>query len=340
MEYRTLGPTGLRISEIGFGCGNTAGLMVTGSAQERLEAVSRALELGINYFDTASSYGDGLSETHLGQTLRELGAHPVVATKVRLLAEDLDDIAGAVVRSVEASLSRLRMESVDLIQLHNRVNVRRVPGTKVAIGPLLDVEDFLGPGGLVEGFERLRQQGKVRCFGFCGFGGEVPAMRQVIDSGRVDAVLVYYNILNATAGMPTPPGFQGPDYEQIIDYADARGVGAIVLRVLAAGALAGVVERHSLAGSGSSSTAREYEADLERARALAFLEQKGRHSMAKAAIRFALMKEEVSTVLVGFSSLAHVEEAAACSGIGGLSAADMARLEELWRTGYARVGQG
>ncbi len=67
MEYRVLGRTGIRVSEIGFGCGNVGGLMVRGSHDEQVEAVSRALELGIDYFDTAPSYGDGRSETNLGR---------------------------------------------------------------------------------------------------------------------------------------------------------------------------------------------------------------------------------------------------------------------------------
>jgi len=69
MEYRTLGKTGVRVSVQGFGCGNVGGLMVRGTPAGRERAVARAIELGVNYFDTAPSYGDGLSERHLGQAL-------------------------------------------------------------------------------------------------------------------------------------------------------------------------------------------------------------------------------------------------------------------------------
>lgn len=105
MKYRVLGRTGIRVSEIGFGCGNVGGLMVRGSHEEQVEAVTRALELGIDYFDTAPSYGDGKSETSLGRVLEELSPDVTVATKVRIDAEDLDDILGAVERSLEASLA-------------------------------------------------------------------------------------------------------------------------------------------------------------------------------------------------------------------------------------------
>ena len=125
MEYKVLGRTGIRVSEIGFGCGNVGGLMVRGSHEEQVEAVSLAIELGIDYFDTAPSYGDGRSEANLGRVLEELRPEVTVATKVRISIEDMDDLQGAVERSLEASLRRLRMDSVDVLQLHSRVAMER-----------------------------------------------------------------------------------------------------------------------------------------------------------------------------------------------------------------------
>jgi aryl-alcohol dehydrogenase-like predicted oxidoreductase len=81
--------------------------------------VERALELGINYFDTAASYGEGQSERHLGETLKDVRAEPYVGTKFRVARETLRDLRTAVVASVEASLQRLGRERVDLLQLHN-----------------------------------------------------------------------------------------------------------------------------------------------------------------------------------------------------------------------------
>ena len=78
MNYRTLGRTGLRVSEIGFGCGNVGGLMIRGEHPDQVKAVARAMELGINYFDTASQYGAGQSESNLGRVLNELNAQVYV----------------------------------------------------------------------------------------------------------------------------------------------------------------------------------------------------------------------------------------------------------------------
>jgi len=77
MRYRPLGRTGLKISEIGFGCGNNAVLMVRATYEEQLQAVRLALELGINYFDTAFAYGLGKSEENLGKILNELELQPL-----------------------------------------------------------------------------------------------------------------------------------------------------------------------------------------------------------------------------------------------------------------------
>src|SRR5579864_9242346 len=99
MRYRKLGKTGLRVSEIGFGCGDTAGLLTGGTAEEQRRAIQRAIELGINHFDTAPNYGErvggtGAGEANLGRVLKELTATPALATKVDFRAEDFTDIRG------------------------------------------------------------------------------------------------------------------------------------------------------------------------------------------------------------------------------------------------------
>jgi len=121
MQYRTIGKTGVRISEIGFGCGNNAVLMVKASHADQVKAVRHAIDLGINFFDTAFAYGLGKSEENLGGILNELGAQPVISTKIRLEADAVSDIKAATIRAVEAGLARLQRGRVDFVQLHTRV---------------------------------------------------------------------------------------------------------------------------------------------------------------------------------------------------------------------------
>src|SRR5882672_6717629 len=121
MEYRLLGRSDISVSVIGFGCGGNARLMTGEDETLRLSTLRRALEAGINYFDTAPVYGDGRSERNLGRDLRSLGANPVISTKVVLQTTDLGDPSSAVIRSVEQSLTRLGVDHIDILILHNRV---------------------------------------------------------------------------------------------------------------------------------------------------------------------------------------------------------------------------
>ena len=332
MQYRTLGKTGLRISEIGFGCGNNAVLMVRASYEEQLHAVRRALDLGINYFDTAFAYGLGKSEENLGKILNNLGASAIVSTKIRLESEATADFKSATILAVESALKRLKRNSVDLIQLHNRITMARQPGKRFSLTP----RDVVGPGGVHDGFKELRDKGKVGHFGFTGLG-DTKALHEVIDSGEFHSVQAYYNLLNPSSGQPVPRGFSALDYGRLIDRAAGKGMGVAVIRVLAAGALTS----DPSAGGGSSpeplSPGSDYTLDLERAEKVKFQVSGESNSLTQAAIRFALMKPEVSTVLVGFSNTSHIDEAVACSGAGGLSEEAMARLKTLWESDFGRI---
>ena len=102
--YRELGRTGLGVSELALGCGPISNLMTGEDSQRQVAVLRRALDGGINWIDTAATYGQGRSEESLGFALRDLGAGDDVhlATKVRLQLDELKDIAGAVRQSLEA----------------------------------------------------------------------------------------------------------------------------------------------------------------------------------------------------------------------------------------------
>lgn len=333
MLYRKFGGTDLEISEIGFGCGNTAGLMIWGSEADRVRAAAHAMELGVNYFDTAATYGDGKSEENLGPVLAQLPERPLVGSKVALQEEELADIPGNIRKSVERSLRRLGLERLDIVHLHNRVTARREPGKTLAIGALLDVEQMLGEGGVQETFEALRREGKVRHFGYCAFGGDPAAYREVAEKGAFESLLVFYNILNPTSDRTMPAGFGQHDYGQIMGTASERGVGTVILRVLEAGALSGSATPHEMNRGGPGNDA-EYARNAERARALEFLKRDADETLAQVAVRFALMNRGVSTVLVGFSEMAQIDEAVACVGREGFSAEQLERLERLYETDF------
>jgi aryl-alcohol dehydrogenase-like predicted oxidoreductase len=329
MQYRTVGKTGIKVSEIGFGCGNNAVLMVKAPYDEQRKAVRHALDRGINFFDTAFAYGLGKSEENLGRILNDLGADPVISTKIRLEAEALGDVRAATIRAVEAGLKRLNRNRVDFIQLHTRVTLEHGAGKRFS----LTTRDVLGVNGVLEGFKTMRDRGQVGYFGFSGLG-EVTALHELVESGEFHGFQAYYNLLNPSAGQPVSPSFGALDYRLIIDRAAAVGMGAFVIRVLAGGALTS----DPSAGGGSSpeplSPGSDYHLDLQRAEKVkAALGVEGT-SLTQTAIRFGLMKSEVSTVLVGFSNTAHIDEAVACSGTAGLSQEAMMKMRQLWDTDF------
>jgi len=312
---------------LGFGCGNVGGLIIRGSHQERVQAVSRAMEAGINYFDTAPQYGRGQSEQNLGQVLRELKAEVYVGTKVRIPPEEFGDLRGAINRSVEASLQRLGREAVDLIQLHNHIARQSTPHIAA-----LSVSDVLGD--VVATFQSLQTQGKVKFFGITALG-DTAALHEVIDSRALYTAQVCYNVLNPSAGHPVPAGFPSQDFGQLIDRATTQGMGCIGIRVLAAGALTGIMERHPIAVPSVDpiGTGPDYQSDVKLAQTLSFLTADGHvTNLVEAAMRFAWSNPRLSTALVGCSSLEHLEQAITAAERGPLQPATMHRLQQAWKT--------
>src|ERR1051325_6498548 len=155
MQLRAFGRSGMRLSVLGFGCGAVGGLMVRGDPADQQRAIARAIDAGVNYFDTAVLYGDGLSEKNLGRALRALKPEGVVVgTKVRVPPGA--PIADAVTTSLDGSLARLGLERVDILHLHN-------PVTGAGGGSALSIAQVLDD--VVPAFERLRREGKI---GFLG----------------------------------------------------------------------------------------------------------------------------------------------------------------------------
>jgi aryl-alcohol dehydrogenase-like predicted oxidoreductase len=297
--------------------------MVRGTPAERERAVARALELGVNFFDTAPAYGDGVSEEHLGQVLRALKPQCIVATKVRVGPEGLDDPAAAVTRSLETSLRRLGRDRVDLLQLHDPIHGVREHGYPGAA----EVLERILPA-----FEALRRAGKVGFVGMTAIG-ETPAVHRVLASGQVRSAQVCFNLLNPSPGFAVPPGFPAQDFDRLLTLTRAHGIGVIVIRVLAGGALSGELGRHPIAVPSVEpiSTGPDYATDVGRARALRGLVDEGHvGSLVEAALRFPLGSDAVSTILLGYSSLEHLEAAAAAVAKGPLPPAAFARLAAGW----------
>jgi aryl-alcohol dehydrogenase-like predicted oxidoreductase len=329
MDRRTLGRTGLEVNPLGFGCGAVGGLMTRGAARDQERAVARALELGINYFDTAALYGDGESEKNLGRVWKALKPAACVGTKVRVAPEDRGRIAVAISAALEASLQRLQMERVDLFQLHNLI----APGLPRALDARQVLEE------VVPALDKLKQAGKTRFYGITALG-DTASLSRVLEARALDTAQVCLNLLNPSAAGPVPKDFPAQDFDGLLPRARGAGVGAIIIRVLAGGALSGTESRHAVAAPEVEPIASgpDYVADVRRGRMLDALVREGHvGSVVEAALRFPLSSPAVSTVLVGYSTLDHLEFAAASMAKGPLPAAALERLAAIWR-GWAGGG--
>jgi aryl-alcohol dehydrogenase-like predicted oxidoreductase len=328
MEKRVFGRTGIGVSILGFGCGAVGGLMVRGEPGDQERTVGRALDAGVNYFDTAVQYGDGESERNLGRTLKVLKARDVIiGTKVGLRPEEMGRIGEAVSRSLEGSLERLGMERVDILHLHNPIAAAG-GGEAISAAQVLDE--------VAPAFDRLRRQGKLRYLGFTAIG-ETAALEQVVEARLFDAAQVVYNMLNPSAARAVPANYPAQDYGRLFEHTQACGVGVVGIRVLAGGALSGAAERHPIASPAPMpiGSANSYEGDLTRASRFQPLVQDGfAASLAEAATRFAISHPAMGTILVGMASPEQFDAALAAVEKGALSQAALDRIAAL-QQGFA-----
>lgn len=310
MKKRRFGRTGLQVSEVVLGAGFVGGLFVLADDDTRRRVLRRALDAGINWIDTAPLYGQGRSEAALGWLLPEVKEKPYLSTKVRV-DFGKPDLAGQVERSVHESLTRLKRDSVDLLQLHNAIDASNVE-------PLL--------GDVVEGLERVRVQQLTRFVGLTALG-EAPAIVRAIDSGRFDSAQVYYNLLNPSAARAMPRGWSGHDFSGVCAACKRHDVAMMNIRVFASGVLA-TDERHGREVVLTENS--DLEVEAKRARAAFAALGSGYGTRAQTALRFSLASPELACVVIGLAEPSHLEEAIAAEAMGPLPAEAIAKLDAVY----------
>jgi len=325
MRYRTFGRTGLQVSELVFGGGWVGGVLIHQDDATKLSTLRRAMEAGINWIDTAPSYGKTQSEQALGWLLKEIDTKPYLSTKVLLDTARLDDIQSQVERSMHESLQRLGRGSVDVLLLHN-------PIEPAVAGNAVTADHVLRSGGAADALERMREQKLTRYIGFTALG-DAASCRRVIDSGRFDAAQVYYNLLNPSAARAMPARWTGHDFSGLIASCKAQGTAVMAIRVFAAGVLATEV-RHGREVIVTRAT--DVPTEERRARAV-FAALGGAYgTRAQAALRFVLANPDVSCAIIGLAEHAHLEEALAGAALGPLPRQALEALEQVYATDFGQ----
>lgn len=321
LRTRPFGQTGLQVSELVFGGGAVGGLLIDRDRETRRKALERALSAGINWIDTAPSYGQGRSESSLGELLPALGHDPHVSTKFRIDPADATDIPSQIEASLVASLERLRRPSVTLLQLHNPI------GAETG-GRLLGVDRVLGPGGVIDALERLRDRGLFRHFGITALG-ETASVLRVIESGRIESAQVYFNLLNPSAATDLPDSWPVYDFGGVLAACRAHGVAAMNIRVFSAGVIATDArtgrERPLTPGDSVDSEARKARAVFR-----ALRDRYG--TRAQTALRFALAEPLLSCIVFGLAELAHLDEALDGAALGPMPDEGLRSLRRVYET--------
>jgi aryl-alcohol dehydrogenase-like predicted oxidoreductase len=317
LKTRTLGKAGIAVTEMGLGLW-AAGGSEWGPTDDReaLSAIDLGLELGVNFFDTADVYGDGHSEELLGRAMQGRRERFVVATKIGWRGFDGAERRTAysavdkLIAGVESNLARLNTDYVDLIQSH--ISFR---------DPTMEV--------FVEGFQRLKQAGKVRAYGVSTSDFEY--LQAFNHDGGCASLQIDYSILNRT-----------PEAE-ILGYCQANGIGVIVRGALAMGILSAKFSEDSKFPAGDfrqkwlsdPDQNAVYRADLVKVRELGALASRGR-TLAQAALEFTLLHPAVTTVIPGVKSPEQVRTNLAALTAPPLSAADRALIDRVTPAGAGR----
>ncbi len=314
MKYRTLGKTGLKVSEVGFGAwaigGNAFGNSYGPTDDETsLEATQKALDLGCNFFDTADAYGHGHSEELLGQALKDHRDDIIIATKVGAdfyhepprMNFSPDYLAFALGKSCE----RLQTDHVDLYQLHNP--------------PIQLLEN----GKIFEGLEKLVDAGKIRYYGISIHDPEEGLL--AMKHGQPAAIQVVFNILRQEAK------------NKLFQTARDNNVAIIAREPLSNGFLSGKFTPDSTFPPGDIrfNFPRNYFHSLVKAaQQLKFLESSTR-TLTQASIRFVLDHREISTVIPGAKTPEQSAEDFGTSEMPSLTGEDLLRIRILREQGFA-----
>lgn len=312
MNYRTLGKTGLKVSEVGYGAwgiGKTA--WIGASDEESLRALNRSIELGLNFIDTAIGYGDGHSEKLVGQVVRDHGGKIHVATKIPPKNYQWPARAGVpaeetfpaehVIASTEQSLRNLGLDTIDVQQFH------------------VWSDEWVGKGDWLEGVRKLKEQGKIRYFGVSINDYQPNNAIELIKTGLVDTVQVIYNMFE-----------QSPE-DELLPACLKHNVGVIVRVALDEGGLTGRITPETTFDEGDFRN-NYFRGDrkkevYERVQKIASDLEIGIEDMPEAALRYVLSHPAVSTVIPGMRSVRNVERNMQVGDGKGLSADKAAKVK-------------
>ena len=321
MKYRTLGGTDIAVSEVGFGVWTVStGWWGEVDDERSVRLLREARERGINYFDTADTYGSGKGETLLADAFGHMRDEVVISTKIgydfynhtarRGQQERLQDWSEEFIRfALEQSLKRLGTEYIDFLQLHN---------TKM---------DAVEDDGLFALMEAFRSEGKIRAYGIA-LGPKIGWLEEGVRAMRergVEGVQMIYNLLEQDPG------------RGLIETARKTGT-SLVLRVPhSSGMLEGHYDENTTFAKNDYRRHRPKEwltTGLKKVEQLSFLTESGERTLGQAALKFVLAAPEVVSTLPNFYGKEQIEEFATAPDTPDLTPEEHSHIAELYKNDF------
>ena len=312
MQHRHFGKTDWNVSEIGFGCWGLGGGWGRQDDAEGKRALIRALELGVNFFDTAYVYGNGHSEKILGEALRASKKPAFIATKVPsktmewparpATPADKAFPADWIIRCTDTSLKNLGTDRIDLLQMH------------------VWIDEWVDAEGWQKAAADLKKSGKIRAFGVSVNDNQPESVLQLAASGGIDSVQVIYNI------------FEQIPAEKLFPICQEKKIAVIVRVPFDEGSLTGAFtpemkfepddwRRGYFKGERLAETCARVERLKE------FL-RPGVSTLSALSLKFVLSHPAVSTVIPGMRRVANAEANSAVSDGRLLTPEELQRLRE------------
>jgi aryl-alcohol dehydrogenase-like predicted oxidoreductase len=321
MKYRNLGGTDIRVSEVGFGVW-TVSTGWWGEVDEvrSVGLLRRAFEKGINYFDTADTYGSGLGETLLADAFGGMRDEVVISTKIgydfynhtarRGQQERPQDWSEDFIRyALEQSLKRLGTDYIDFLQLHN---------TKM---------DAVEDDRLFELMDEFKAEGKVRAYGVA-LGPKIGWLEEGVKAMRernLAGVQMIYNLLEQDPG------------RGLIEAAKATGTGLIVRVPHSSGLLEGKYDENTTFAKNDHRRHRPKEwllDGLKKVGQLDFLTESGERTLGQAALKFVLASPEIVSTLPNIYDEEQLEEFAAAPDTPDLTPEELSRVAQLYEKNF------
>ena len=310
MKFRKLGRTNLLVSEIGFGAWAISGRGYGPTDdKDSIRALHRALDLGVNFIDTADIYGDGHSEELIGRVLRERNdKEAIIATKFGWDFYRDGGIRSNLKRNyisfaLEKSLKRLGREWIDIYQIHN------------------SKPDDIERDNVYETLDEFKKQGKIRFYGVSAYYVEDGI--EAIKTGKPDTIQIIYNILEQEVE------------EKLFPLAIKNDIGIIAREPLASGLLTGKYNENSKFPKTDHRhgwSKKFLEESARKVSRLKFLEKEGQ-TLIQAALRFSLSYKAVSVVIPGAKTINQVEENISAAE-AELNPNELKRIRELYRNNF------